>query len=246
MCLIISHGDKGGVGKSFETRAFADFSVRHALPLTVVDADNRASDLYHLTKDNGAIAEVIRLNLRDEQGWMELSDVIERTARNGNVAVSLPAAVGDQDDIYGKFLYQVLESLGVPYRVLWVMNDKEDSVSLLKRFMENSGIPVHNIQPVLNTFFANDFPVWDGSNTRRKFTEAGVRDLRLPKIEFEDKLTGGKLRGLWSDYLAGKFGPMNLYMRVRLQDWLKQMDEHFEAMNLPLVRAGQNTGAVTA
>ncbi|TES65663.1 hypothetical protein E2P84_36660 [Burkholderia cepacia] len=246
MCLFLSHGDKGGVGKSFGVRGFADYGVRHGLPLTVVDADNRASDLYHLTRENSAITEVLRLNLRDEQGWMDLSDVIERTGRVGNIAVSLPAAVGDQEDQYGKFLYQVLESLGVPYRVVWVMNDKADSVALLKRFIENSGIPVQNIQPVLNTFFAQDFPVWDGSNTRRMFTEAGIRDVRLPKMEFEDKLTGGNLRGLWSDYLGGKFGPVNLYMRVRLQDWLKQMDEFFDSMNLPLIRNGQSSVATAA
>lgn len=236
--VVISHGDKGGAGKSFQIRSYIDHCLRHSLPISTVDCDNRTSDIFFLVEKHPIIGPLTkRMNLRDEAGWAELADHIEECHSKGiNVAISFPAAIGDQEDKFGRFLYQVMNSLGIPYRVVWMLNDKLDGVALLKRFIENSSSPIENIQPVLNTFFGNNFSEWESTKTRALFAEHGVKDILFPKMDFEEVLTGGQLRGLWSDYLTGEIDGKKpkLYMRMRLAEWLNQMDRLYESMNLTM------------
>src|SRR5260363_128286 len=71
--VILFHGDKGGVGKSWTCSIFLDWLVKCKLPVTLVDGDTRNPDVSRMFSD---LMPTLNANLRIHDGWMDLPDLM--------------------------------------------------------------------------------------------------------------------------------------------------------------------------
>ena len=90
------HGDKGGVGKSFACKTYIDFLLSRGIDVTPIDCDTRNPDIDRLFSP---YTDVYKVNLHEEGGWAALFEHIQHSS--GNIAISLPAGIGDKTDRYG-------------------------------------------------------------------------------------------------------------------------------------------------
>ena len=89
--LIIVHGDKGGVGKSFVSEAIADFLYANTEPLLIIDADTSNPDVSRMFATG---VPCMHANLRSENGWMEVMDFVLKHPGH-TVIMNTPAGVGE-------------------------------------------------------------------------------------------------------------------------------------------------------
>src|SRR5260363_121572 len=77
--VILFHGDKGGVGKSWTCSIFLDWLVKCKLPVTLVDGDTRNPDVSRMFSD---LMPTLNANLRIHDGWMDLTDFMMKSVRS--------------------------------------------------------------------------------------------------------------------------------------------------------------------
>ncbi|MCD5327982.1 hypothetical protein ACFFU8_08880 [Chromobacterium piscinae] len=162
--IYLFHGDKGGVGKSFICQAFADYMLLAGHPLAVIDADTRNPDVIRMF--DGA-TECQTINLRRDDGWMEVIDFIKQHA-DKHIAISLPAGIGEamQKEFVDFCRFLKMKLPGKPEVVMfWVINLFPDSVNLLKESLNDVGEHVSKVIVVRNTVFGDEsmFFIWEES-----------------------------------------------------------------------------------
>lgn len=162
--IYLFHGDKGGVGKSFTTQAFADNMLAAGLPLAVIDADTRNPDVIRMFDGS---TECQKINLRRDDGWMEVIDFIKQHA-DKHIAISLPAGIGEamQKEFVDFCRFLKLKVPGKPEVVMfWVINLFPDCVNLLADSLNAVGEHVSKVIVVRNTIFGDEsmFFLWDES-----------------------------------------------------------------------------------
>lgn len=225
MKIMFSSGDKGGVGKSFLAKALVDFCLRYSRQVLPIDADPRNADLFQLTD---GLVPTLRVNLRNEDGWAELVNHVEKAkadSKGGGVdsIVSMPAGIGEEDECYGGLFARAVKEIGATVDVFWVINHEAESVKLLKHMLETGGYLPNQITVVQNKFFGNDFGIWEGSNTRKVFLEAGGREVFMPALS--PRVTGVMVTEnvLFSQALTR----LGVYDRIVLQTWFEEFDAIF-------------------
>ena len=72
--IILFHGDKGGVGKSFAASVYLDRELVAGRAPIVIDSDVRNPDTMRMFQDH---LECKQIDLAAHGGWMELYDVME-------------------------------------------------------------------------------------------------------------------------------------------------------------------------
>lgn len=225
--LILSDGDKGGVGKSFLAKALGDYCRRQGLPVHYVETDTRNPDIYQVANK---IIPTERYDLRNDDGWAALAHLAEDCAAQENVIVSLPGGIGAQEQNYACFI-QAMEEIGIEMRVFWVMNHEKDSVNLLKHRISQDKALAQSMVAVLNCFYDEAFSIWNGSQTRNDFLGNGGTEYALPCLA--KRVTEHLARE--NKLLSEGMDTLHAYDRIVFRTWRKKLDEGLSALNLPLV-----------
>lgn len=125
--IIMSHGDKGGCGKSLTTNIIASYLVKIGHPFMLIDADASQStsrgDIADRFDKNGDIVAVTSIALTGSEG--ENSERVNRMFEaiedddNDMVVINLPASASDtleyEGDIVAEYIAEVGYELYIPY-----------------------------------------------------------------------------------------------------------------------------------
>ena len=180
--VLFFDGDKGGIGKSTLASVFADFLVKSGIPTAVVDADNRNPDVSRMFSN---VVPTINANLRQHEGWMDLTDFLISQA-DRVIVVSLPAGIGEHFEKEATQFFNTIAQLGREASVFWLMDRVSDCVNLFARSQKVVGSRMKASIVVKNLFRgdADKFGDWDNSETRKAFDQAGGLTINLTELNW--------------------------------------------------------------
>lgn len=172
--FIVSHGDKGGVGKSMIAQSIADFLYAKGSKVAVIEADTQNPDVERMFAGLGL--PTLRTDLRNETGWMEIVDFVDNHP-GYHFVLSTPAGIGDhmKNDI--PMLARFLNDREVPVELelWWTLNLLPDSMNLFHRAYESYGKYFKRTRMVRNLFHgnANEFIFFNESSLPQKIAKDG-------------------------------------------------------------------------
>lgn len=223
--IILFHGDKGGVGKSFATKAYADYLIKRGIAAELVDADVRNPDVSRVYPN------VHMINLKARDGWIELVNVLGGTEKP--VVVSLPAGVGYDMAQHGETFWYAVNELQRPVSMVWTLNRERDSIILLSEALKSFGDKLAHKAVLTNEFFGAPakFVLWNESKTRETFVQAGGQVDVLP--ELPDRVAA-LLAEKKLSFLAGTTATdLGIGDRLELKRWFDEgITALFDRLNL--------------
>jgi hypothetical protein len=202
MSIIVSHGDKGGVGKSIFTYAFVDYKASQKgfdpKKLIILDADPRNADVFRMFDGFSEYGHAERISLASKEDWMKFIDRIQDEQDKGyDYILSLPAGIGSILSKEGAKFGDLVGQLGHEITMFWTIDRMPDSINLLKRAMFDLGTKVKQTIVVKNLFFGNSesFTRWDNSSLRKLFLLNGGIEAELPELHewVIDQVIGSQL-----------------------------------------------------
>lgn len=175
--LFVSHGDKGGVGKSILSRLIAEYLKSHGLHWKGIDADLRNPDFSRY------YPEVSIQGISNEDDLVTLLNTLETSSGADRYVLNLPAQAGlilDSETV------SALSEIKMKSICFFTMNSERDSTQQLKNFIEKNGSSFSKIVAVQNGYFgrSDQFSLFQQSKTRKALLEDfGGSELFLPKFE---------------------------------------------------------------
>ena len=226
--VVLFHGDKGGVGKSFTAATYVDARLKKSgkESFILVESDTRNPDVGGLF--NG-FADVQQIDLSNHNGWMDLINVLADNPGR-EIVVSLPAGIGHALEVESDYLAGVLDDLKRNLTVFWSINRLKYSVILLREFLQTSiAKKAAEITVIKNGFFGdeNKFVRWQDSNVRKEFLkQKSSREIFLPELH---ERVVDEINKPWSVALDDEKLGLKYATKAELQRWLK--DAHKALLN---------------
>lgn len=229
--LFISHGDKGGTGKSMASALAINHMRRLGLAVLLVEGDAGIPDL--ASRFEGVVPfKAVNLNRAGdaERSIERLGNILEDAATAGqDVVLNLPAGAGDTIDGLAPVITEVLGALGFDLVVAFSIGPHKTSTEVLLNSLK-SGLmsvadPAH--RSVLFPAFLGapaSFD-WVRHSARAGFLETGGREAAVQALKpdsLRDKILA--LPGAFSD-LAEDRDALTLTERALFRRWLGLADE---------------------
>src|SRR5262245_8808413 len=179
--IFLIGGGKGGVGKSMVSMALLDYLRGLGEEVFLVETDTSAPDVW---KAYGSELESQCLDLEQNDGWMELLEVI---GRHPDTRMVINSKAANQAGLrkHGGMLLTALREQKRKLVVLWVIDRKRDGLELLGSFLETLGkderVQVHVVR---NLYWGEEgkFDMYNGSELRKEVEQRGGRTLNLPDV----------------------------------------------------------------
>lgn len=225
--IFISHGEKGGVGKSRLAMVLIDYLLKHNLrPVVLVEGDKSGQDVGERYAD---IVETgfINLNRPDhmQEAFSSLGNWIEEHGEGKHVVINLPGQASDTLDKFADLLAATMEMAGQELVVFYSLGTLDMHVANLIQSIQSglmSVVPV-NRQIVVMSEALGDVEkfAWTRSDARKKYLKAGGEEGFIPLLlpSFLDTRIS-EMPGSYSAFL-GKDSPLSLTDRGLLFRWLK-------------------------
>src|SRR5260370_12921712 len=177
--LSLTHGEKGGVGKTTVARVIADFLNARDHSFRAFDAEGSTGQLLRFHPDVTAAVDVENANTIAPV----LDYVMEGTGKR-LALVDLGARSGE--DVKG-WLYrggalEEAEAARLGITVIYVLGGAVDSVGHLKECFGALGRDV-NYVIVKNFGVAGKFDVYDNSKVRKELLAIGAREINFPALD---------------------------------------------------------------
>lgn len=228
--VIISHGDKGGVGKSFTAQAIVDHLRSKGESVAVIEADTQNPDVHRMFDTR---IPCMLANLRTEDGWMSVMDFVDDHA-GYSIVINTPAGIGEhmRKDVATFSGYLKQQKTPTELELWWTMNLQHDSVNLLEKAISSYGMSFNRVRVVCNLHFsANDpahFFLWHESPVRARFEKAGGKTIYMPGLHLRivQKLFVPDRVMPFSDALDASLGEvLNLTNseRHKLSEWVTEI-----------------------
>lgn len=112
--ILLSHGGKGGVGKSYNSMVKAEYLLAAGLPVAIIEADPTQPDVAkRYAGDRSVQVGVLTLNQAgdSENAVARFGEWLE-TSGAEQVVVNLPAGAGETLDAHGDLLADLADALG--------------------------------------------------------------------------------------------------------------------------------------
>ena len=228
MKLYISHGDKGGTGKSMAAALVLDHLLATGTPALLVEGDAAIPDL--ALRFRGSMPmELVNLNRAGdaETSFNKLGNVLEVAAGAGqHVVVNMPAGAGDTLDDLAPVLAEIAEAVGYELVVTFSMGPHRTSTDAIVKSLAHGlmGVTDPARRSVLYPAFlgnAGQFD-WAKSPGRAEFISAGGREAVVPALrpdDLRDKILAAP--GAFSALAEDKEG-FTITERALFRRWLAQ------------------------
>ncbi len=223
--LIVTHGEKGGVGKTTVARVIADFLKSHDIAYRAFDAEGETGQLlrFHPTDtssvdvaDAASVAPVLDY-LMDGSG--KRLALVDLGARSG---VDLKAW------LYRGGALEEAESARLGITVVYVLGGAIDSVGHLKECYAALGREV-NYVIIRNLGVAAKFDVYDQSKVREEVLKAGAREITFPALDpavYQSVDRASLPFSAFADNQGGSFGyTERRYCRTWLRECFVALEE---------------------
>jgi len=217
--LILVHGDKGGVGKSFTAKILLDILYDPSEKyLGLLDCDFRNPDVSVVYEDKIPTG---KFDLTQGEGWAGMVDWIQNVDCEIIVA-SLPAQVGKSADEFGGIFSEAMQSIGVSLNIVWLLDSGRDSVVLLSNCLKQ-GWPYKRFFVVRNTFLSREFDIWDSSSAKKSYFELPyAEDMTIPPLDpaIRDALVKRNLTFSEGFELPSEETGLNAFNSIRLKKFV--------------------------
>lgn len=181
--ITVIVGPKGGVGKSFVAHCVIDWLISsHHQEVLVVDGDSNNSDVGKAHENRKPAPRNLDLDVRE--GWLALGDAC---AEHPGAQVVINTG-GRNEEALRRFSADTLNRLGGDGRpnvvMLWVIDNKRDSLQQLRNYLEGSPDRRFALHVVCSEGQSEgaSFELYRQSQTAVMVTKAGGQVLTAPTI----------------------------------------------------------------
>jgi hypothetical protein len=215
-------GEKGGIGKSHQTRLIVHLLTTAGLQVIGADGDKGNP---HLDRFYANTIEVHRFALRDQEEWFRLTDLIGATDPHAAIVIDAPAGVSDFLRAWMPTLKIALAELGRPLVRVWVMNTLVDSVIRLSGSKDL--IPLEDTVVVLNgrEGLPEKFVHWNVTRLRAELIATGGHEIFVPALH---QATNETVHRLQLSFAEAAEALPSFSQRVTLRAWLAECSRAFE------------------
>jgi hypothetical protein len=216
--LILTHGEKGGVGKTTVARIIADFLNSRDTSFRAFDAEGSTGQLLRFHPDESTPVDVANAATIAPV----LDYVMEGTGRR-LALVDLGARSGEdvRSWLYRGGALEEAEASRLAITVVYVLGGAVDSVGHLKECFGALGRSV-NYVIVRNFGVAGKFDVYDNSNIRRDLLAAGAREIAIPALDGSVYQSVDRASVSFSGFAEGKGGDFGFTERRYCRTWLRE------------------------
>lgn len=133
--IIFFFGEKGGVGKSFVGRTFAQWCLDNGIEFAAFDTDRSNPDFMRIY---GRVVEVELGIFSEGNQYEDTANSIYNTAAETHTLVNLPAQVFPAMKVWfeNNDLFEIAKEDGIEFVMLFVVDGGYDSLSLLGKSLQ--------------------------------------------------------------------------------------------------------------
>jgi len=177
--LLLTHGEKGGVGKTTVARLVAEYLEQREVAFRAFDAEGPTGQLLRFHPDHTVAVEV-----DNATSISPVLDFLMDGEANRVALVDLGARSGEdlKNWLYKGGALEEAEEGNLDITVLYVLGGALDSVGHLKECYGALGAAVKYVI-VKNLGVAPRFDVYEDSNTREDLVAAGAIEITIPALD---------------------------------------------------------------
>lgn len=177
--LLLTHGEKGGVGKTTVARLVADYLEQREVSFRAFDAEGATGQLLRFHPENTMAVEV-----DNASSIAPVLDFLMDGEADRVALVDLGARSGEdlKNWLYKAGALEEAEEGNLDVTVLYVLGGALDSVGHLKECFGALGSAVQYVI-VKNLGVAPRFDVYEDSNTRQDLLAAGALEITIPALD---------------------------------------------------------------
>lgn len=225
MTVFVSHGEKGGVGKSRLAIVLVDYLQRQGRQVVIVEGDKSGADVGNRYGDQIETG-FINLNRPDamEEAFSVFGGWIEDHAADADVVVNLPGQASDTLDQFAGLLADTLSLAGQDLTVFYSVGPLDihtkNLVTSLESGLLSAALPERRIVVVSEIGGPAQGFHWSKSQAREKFLADGGREGIMPVLKpgaLEEALR--QMPGGYTPLIA-KDSPLKIADRALLFRWL--------------------------
>jgi hypothetical protein len=216
--LVLTHGEKGGVGKTTVARLVADFLASRDAAFRAFDAEGPAGQLLRFHSAQTAPVEV-----ESASGIAPVLDFLMDGNPRRLALVDLGARSGEdlKEWLYKGGALEEAEAGSLGITVVYVLGGAVDSVGHLKECFAALGADVSYVI-VKNFGVAAKFDVYDASNVRQDLLAAGAREISIPALDGTVYQSVDKASVPFSSFIEGEGTAAGFTERRYCRTWLRE------------------------
>lgn len=216
--LVLTHGEKGGVGKTTLARLLADFWISRGVAFRAFDAEGASGQLLRFHSKHTVPVDVGRA-----EGIAPVLDFLMEGSGPRLALVDLGARSAEE---VGEWLYrggalEEAEAGNLDITVFYVLGGAVDSVFHLKHCYEALRDRVDYVV-VKNNGVAARFDLYDGSRTRKDLMAAGAKEISIPALDAIVYQSVDKESATFSSFSNGRGGGAGYTERRYCRTWLRE------------------------
>ena len=223
--LILTHGEKGGVGKTTVARVVADFVNSRGLTFRAFDAEGATGQLLRFHPSETAAVDVAHA-----ADIAPVLDYVMEGAGKRLALVDLGARSGEDLRNWlhrgGALEEAAAARLGIT--IIYVLGGAIDSVGHLKECYASLGREV-NYVIVKNYGVAEKFEIYDQSKVRKELLAVGAREIAFPALDpsvYQAVDRSSLPFSSFAENVGGNFGfTERRYCRTWLRECLTALEE---------------------
>ena len=217
-------GEKGGVGKSFVTRAMIQYGIDRSLPFVAVETDRSNPDVNRVYQEQCQFAV-----FSEDEKQASKADRIFDLAMEQPVIVSLPSQVNRAVTawIENNQLLEIGREYDVSFCKWFVTNGEYDSIRLFQASVDYYGEGMTHVL-VRNFGLCDEWSQVDSDKSLQKFIAGyGVKVIDFPKLGYQERYLINQKQLRFDD--ATKTKDLTVLGRQRVVNFLKAVYEQFDS-----------------
>ena len=223
--LIISHGDKGGVGKSIYAMLATDYLLDKGLSVAVVEGDVQIGDVARRYEGvDGVTAFNVDLDKSGRDAENSITVLFRTIEKMGceNVVINAPANAKKALDTNAELILPVAQALGFEVCVAWMIGIEEASAEMSGKSviceMAARKIAVVNRH---ESEHDADFAWFVNKEYRDAWVKSGGLTGEIPELASRVASKLKEHKGCSLASLAGPDSPLFIVDRQAIKNWLK-------------------------
>lgn len=182
--LVLTDGQKGGVGKSQVARLLAHAFWKNGWPLIGIDGDEDGNP--HLERFYHSVFPVEVFDLRETEHWSGVADFVHGADKRHVILLDAPGGVAGKIRKWTSQTHLTLNDLERPVFRVWVMSNLVDGIIRLNSSRDLVDLS-HTIV-ILNRYLVgasgerDGYQEWLSTGLRRDLLTAGGLEVEIPAL----------------------------------------------------------------
>ncbi|MGE0049354.1 MAG: hypothetical protein AB7T01_10545 [Acidithiobacillus sp.] len=222
--LVISHGDKGGVGKSIYSMLAVEFGLFSGRNVAIVEGDTKIGDVKARYEN---VVPILSVNLdksgKDAENAIATLFSHLETLQSDFVVMNLPANSHKAIDAYAEIIAPVAQELGLQVCVAWMIGRESSSATLASESaickLADRKMAVVNRH---ESDFDRDYYWFTAPQYREEWIASGGLTGEIPELASRVGAKVKEYQGQSFASLAGTESPLFIVERQIIKNWLRK------------------------